>query len=733
MVTLLIDNYDSFTFNLAQLIGFVEGRAPIIRRNDEITLDAIAELGVRRIVISPGPGRPDREADFGICGEIIERSGLPILGVCLGHQGIGHAAGGSVVRAPEPMHGRLSPVYHDGSGLFEGLPSPISVVRYHSLMVPTPLPPDLRRNAWTEDGIVMGVEHQRKPIWGVQFHPESICTEYGEALIRNFIRMSDAAMLHYEHGPAPSGLVREAAARLSAPFRVLSRRIEATVDAPALFSRLYGRSASAFWLDSARLIEGYSRFSFMGDASGPNAELLTYDVSAPGVRRTAGDRSELSVGGLFDHLRHRLAEVRIEDPGLPFAFCGGWVGYLGYELKALCGARNLHASDDPDACLAFVDRFIAIDGEEGAVWIVHLVRGGQDAQAEAWMDEIERAVLEPAAAPIALDARPGTAVRFTARHGRDQYIGRIREAQELIRDGESYEICLTNQIVTDRRVDPLTLYNTLRSINPAPYAAFLNFPGLSIMSSSPERFLMIDRAGRIEAKPIKGTAPRSADPIEDDKLAAGLRSSEKNRAENLMIVDLLRNDLGAVCETGSVHVPKLLDIESYATVHQMVSTIAGQLAPERSPVDAVASAFPGGSMTGAPKLRAMEIIDELEEGPRGVYSGAIGYISLNGAVDLSIVIRTIVQNEQGVSLGCGGAITHLSDPVDEYDELRLKATAPMRALAQVLTGDPDNWTLEESSAGFAEQDELPTRCCRSRAPAATSSPASPCPPTTWRA
>jgi para-aminobenzoate synthetase len=651
MRTLIIDNYDSFTYNLCHQVGAVTGVAPDVVRNDvDVDLD-----GYAAVIISPGPGRPERDGDFGVCADVIRRASIPLLGVCLGHQGICHVHGGAIGPAPRVRHGETSAIHHDGTGLFAGVPSPFDAVRYHSL-VATRLPDDLEAIATSDDGVLMAVRHRRRPQWGVQFHPESIRTEHGHRLLANFLRQPRVRPVVEARRPRPARSVTH-------------RRVEVRVAAETVFDAFYASADHAFWLDSA----GGGRFSVLGDAGGPHARVLTADVAAGRFTVRAGHATEVVTGGVLDWLAEDLAVNRVAPTGLPFEFALGWVGYLGYEVKAECGSPNSHRSEQPDAALVFADRAIVFDHQEDHVYLLSLTDDG-------WLDATETALRALTQQPA--DQREPDLGPLRARHDRAGYLDLIAACQREIIAGETYEVCLTNQLTAPGKLDPWPAYLRLRRANPEPFCAFLRFGELSVLSASPERFLRVTADGTAESSPIKGTRPRGDTPDADAALRAELAASAKDRAENLMIVDLVRNDLGSVATLDGVRVERLFDVETHPTAHQLVSTVVARLRPDRSAVDCVRAAFPGGSMTGAPKLRTMEIIDRLEGGPRGVYSGALGYFSLTGAADLSIVIRTLVIEQDRVSYGVGGAIIALSTPDDEVAETAVKAAPLLRLLNQ---------------------------------------------------
>jgi len=478
---------------------------------------------------------------------------------------------------------------------------------------------------------------------------------------------------------------------------LLVRRLDAAIDPERAFVHLYGESANAFWLDSSAPGER-GRFSFMGDAGGPLAAAIAYDLTAGALR--VERRGEVSIRrrSVFDFLSDALAASRFGGAWLPFGFDCGFVGYLGYELKEDCGAGAAHRSSTPGAAFVFADRLIAFDHAEHCAYLLALTAPDAhqvfdemaeelDAdwvgkEAERWIEDTGRRLGE---LPPLEEPEPQGPVELRLRRSEERYLDDIEACKGYLASGDSYEICLTNRFVGEASIDPLALYRSLRRVNPAPFSAYLRFGDLAVLSSSPERFLAIDRDGGVEARPIKGTSRRGATAAEDRNRARRLEADPKSRAENVTIVDLMRNDLGRVCELG-VEVSELARVESFETVHQLVSCVRGRLRQGLGAPDCVRACFPPGSMTGAPKLRTMEILDELETGARGVYSGAIGYFGLGGAADLSVAIRTIVCDGKRISIGAGGAIVVDSEPRAELEEMLLKAHAPAAALA-VASGE----------------------------------------------
>ena len=699
--TLIIDNYDSYTFNLYQLIAEVNGSLPLVIQNNQMDWESVKQLTFDNIVISPGPGRPENPTDFGICGLALKNPPVPVLGVCLGHQGLGYVYDGKIIHAPEVRHGRLSRIYHDRQDLFKGIPSPFSAVRYHSLLVADDLPDCLEKTAWTEDGLIMGLRHRQLPLWGVQFHPESICTEYGRIILENFRDLTSQFALN---SAKKSRQQQEKSIKpISLPtfhnkkqnLTLVSQKLDQYPDAERLFYNLFTNSQNTFWLDSSRVEAGLSRFSFMGDDQGKHSSLVQYHVPTQELIVTKSGEITRYRESIFDYLKRELASRQCLSENLPFDFNGGFVGYLGYELKAESGSEIGHQSPFPDGMFLFADRLIAIDHQEKTLYLLCLVEAGQKQEAEAWFAKIQAKLQALAPLPEIIGDHGLEPVIFRLSRSSQTYRENITQCLQEIHEGETYQVCLTNQLKTDTTPDPFAFYRTLRRINPAPYSAFLKFGETAIACSSPERFLKIDSQGWVETKPIKGTLHRGKNAEEDLVLRERLQNSEKDRAENLMIVDLLRNDLGKVCQVGTVHVPKLMEIETYATLHQLVSTIRGHLLQDLQAVDCIRAAWPGGSMTGAPKIRTLQIIDRLEHEARGIYSGSIGFFGLNGSTDLNIVIRTAILTPKETAIGVGGGIVAMSDPEAECQEILLKAQALMQAIALTVHGScgRDNYQI----------------------------------------
>jgi para-aminobenzoate synthetase component I len=379
---------------------------------------------------------------------------------------------------------------------------------------------------------------------------------------------------------------------------------------------------------------------------------------------------------------HRVRDVSLTDTAVTPAweagrFRGGWVGWLGYEDAAARAGAPVSVADaevPPERWLR-VDRFVAFDHAHRRAWAV------------APADEV--VAFAEHVAGSASESIPGdpAATEAVARHEPGAYAALIERCRDAIREGDAYQLCLTTRFTVAASVDPVATYARLRRLTPAHHGGLVRSGGFALASASPERFLEVED-GIVRTRPIKGTRPRGADPAADAALAQELRASEKERAENVMIVDLMRNDLSRVCEPGSVGVDGLLEVESYPAVHQLVSTVSGTLTRDVTVGELLDATFPAGSMTGAPKLSAMTILHDLERGPRGVFAGCFGWVGDDGALDLAMVIRSIVIHPDGAYVGAGGGITWRSDAAAEVAEVGVKARGPLAAIGASL---PPGW------------------------------------------
>jgi para-aminobenzoate synthetase component I len=473
--------------------------------------------------------------------------------------------------------------------------------------------------------------------------------------------------------------------------RPLVEEVQAPSAPDSVFELIKDRPYS-FFLDSGMDPAKLGRYSFMG--ADP---FLVMESRGSRITLVRGHERQSSEGNPFDVLGRLLGEQRLEPCGMPVPFVGGAVGYFGYDLRHHLERLPSTAVDDlqlPECGFAFYDAVLAFDQLERRAYVISTGLPEADDErrlkrARTRLEELDHWIRTAAATRGQAVAGPGEGgsgavqrdggASLRSNFTREEYVAAVSRVRDYIAAGDVFQVNLAQRFEADLAVHPYELYRRLRRINPAPFASYLNFPGVTVVSASPERFLRV-QGDLVETRPVKGTRPRGRDPIEDRRLAEELVESAKDRAENVMIVDLERNDLGRVCRYGTVRVSELALLETFPTVFHLTSTISGRLRPDRSNIDLLKATFPGGSVTGAPKVRAMEIIDELEPTRRAVYTGALGYMSFDGHMDLSIVIRTILIKNGRAYFQVGGGITYDSDPEAEYVETMDKARAIIEAL-----------------------------------------------------
>ncbi|CZT23642.1 related to para-aminobenzoic acid synthetase [Ramularia collo-cygni] len=736
---LFVDAYDSFSNSI---IALLEAELPVsvesIKIDDPrfvLNDDAFFNFldGFDAVVAGPGPGHPANPEDIGLINKLWtlpDQHLLPVLGICLGFQSLCLAFGGSVERLKQPRHGIMAILTHSGKDIFVGT-GKLVATQYHSLHVrlqsvvgpgwdfwqPSDQCESLVPLAWdlmnvSNGPTLMAVRHAQKPFWGVQYHPESICTnKEGQKAIGKWWKHASAWKSQPSRGNRASllhvdGLQQSEIRMLSSSTNKVEEPIR---QVHWLEFKAYTSPDVAFVAEVLRddscseplVLESGTRH---GKAVNPETGRFSIiglpDASSTHIRySTASGVLDVTSKGKTVLEKHVTAEQALSyadefvlnnkaSGGLDtLPFWGGLVGFISYEagLETIKVAPSGATPEHSDISFIFAERSVIIDNKEAKIYVQSL----RDHD-EGWLHLIAERLQQSLAnhdeaEKTSIDGK--ICAQVVSEPQKNEYCRKVLECQAHLRAGESYELCLTDQSLLKTAVDGWSMYRRLRSRNPAPFSAYLRLqsrqgPGLTVVGSSPERFLSWSRDGKCQFRPIKGTVKKS--PGVTRAKAEEVLGSAKERAENLMIVDLIRHDLSGVKGVANVSVPKLMSIEEYETVFQLVSVIEGDLEPAASGVAVLAASLPPGSMTGAPKKRSCELLKDLEGGkPRGLYSGVIGFLDVGGGGDFSVVIRTAFKwDDEGDvwRVGAGGAITALSDAEAEWEEMMTKRESVFNSL-----------------------------------------------------
>ena len=653
---LVIDLHGFTTHILTHQLGAVH-------RVTATELPALNLEAYTHIVIAHGPETVDLAKLTGI-------PQVPVLAIGAGYQHLAAAYGHTTLGPSQPVYGQPVAHQHTATGLFTGVAPQATLVSYHPLRLT-----DLDAKTFTVHAVdaaegVLAYRVNDTNHWGMHADPAALQSAPGDRVIENFLALAPTHPAHSETLAAPPPAVRH--------VEVFTRTVAGPLNTPATFRRLQQEATASFWLDSAAAHRGQGDTTIMGTNAGPLAETVRWDAETNRLEIQQATTTHRTTGDILEYL-----ETNVWQPAQPVnmpGFSGGWVGYLGYEAKqaTVDEHTNRWHAPTPDAYWIRPQAFLRYDHHHEQTTLFAL----QDNQL---LDGLETALVFGTSSDSAIpDQRP------PAGHwclSASEYADRVAQIQTMLHAGHAAGICLTDTFVTGGyRGEGLSLYERLRTHNPAPYAGYLRFhtfdDAIEILSASPEKFLSVDATGAVESKPIKGTVARSSDPTQDAQIATRMATDPKFQSENLMITDLLRDDLAKVTVPGSVQVPKLMAVETFATVHQLVTTVTGQLRPQLSAAAALRAVFPGGSMTGAPKLASLEALETLEAGSRGIYSGAMGWLGDDNTAELSVIIRSVILAEGVLTIGAGGAVVVDSQPVEEEQEKRLKAQALLDILAE---------------------------------------------------
>jgi para-aminobenzoate synthetase len=677
---LLIDSYDSFTYNLKALVERATNRHVVVVHNDQLTKDELLQYLplFEAVIIGPGPGNPSNSEDVGVIPLLFDQR-IPLLGICLGFQSLCLSQGCEVKRLEDVKHGQVYNVHHDEDPLFHGIENEFPSVRYHSLFVPE-LTDSLVKLAHTVeangDEVLMAVKHATHPWYGVQYHPESICSKFGFNLIVNFMTLADTFN-------KKRSLVKDDALLCKL---ISSIKVEPLISSKRRSFKLHQKSINSkrSALEICDSLQQQSHeFILLNSASSPGEWSIIALPSRSSLRISHSTENNNTVFlnqngkqwteqiiSIWTYISSFMSDKLIVSSS-HFPFIGGLIGIFSYEEGhhlQLGKLPKMTTSNIPDTNLVFVEECILLNNTTGETFITSLNSISQ-------LEEIE-SLLEYESTPITfIDS---IHAHYINKPDEALYKDLFNQCQSFLHSGDSYELCLTTstEIGISSTLHPWEIYKLLTLRNPSPYSAYFNFDDCILLSSSPERFISWDNS-KCELRPIKGTVKKT-DTMTFAR-ASEILNTPKELGENLMIVDLIRHDLYQLLD--EVRVSKLMSVEEYKTVYQLVSVISGIFKSEYSGIDILSKSLPPGSMTGAPKRRSVEILQQLENSRRGLYSGVCGYWSLENRADWSVIIRSIfhykgdLKNTDSINhwrIGAGGAITVLSDPDGEWEEMLTK-------------------------------------------------------------
>ncbi len=603
--------------------------------------------------------------------ELTSAPQLPVLAIGSGYQHLAAAYGHHRVAPAQPVYGESVTHRHSAAGIMTKLDDPVELISYHAWRLVDMNPAVFRIHAVDDADAALIYHVQGTNHWGIHCDPAALQSSAGTMILQNFLALAPISTSWSPHRTTPMPARRR--------LRGYTRIIPGQLNTEATFRQLQIDASAAFWLDSAAAHLGQGDTTIMGTNSGPLAETVRWEVATNRLDIESGGQHTSTTGDVLEYLQAHAWQP--EQPLDLSGFTGGWVGYLGYEAKQATVAdhTNTHQATTPDAYWIKPQAFVRYNHRAQTTTLVAY-------DDDALLDTLEAALVF-GGGPSLADTKTHRPVQGAWRCTTAEYQRRIATIQAMLNAGDAAGICLTDTFqLDDYAGDTLALYGRLRIKNPAPYAGYLRFhtfgDQLEVLSASPEKFLQVDRAGLVESKPIKGTVARSKDPTLDANIAQRMAADPKIQSENLMITDLLRDDLAKVTEPGTVQVPKLMAVETFATVHQLVTTVTGKLLPNTPVTDALRAVFPGGSMTGAPKRSSLQTLEQLEIGPRGIYSGTMGWLGDDNTAELNVIIRSIIIDAGQLTIGAGGAVVVGSDPVEEELEKHLKAQALMDSIAE---------------------------------------------------